>query len=166
MTPYQFPVTSSKKNLTHGAKQGASEWERMYNKAKDMLQKARQPKHGGYKTILERWHKDDNYRKYLSEIEWTAEQIIQYDELALEDHNYIATKEERTRNEKSWVLKLNEERVQGLMNQRPDFVEAKREMKRLHDERVKVIRKSKQQMCPMYNVPLCLSLDGDLQLLA
>ena len=35
-----------KKNLTHGAKHGA-------------LQKARQSKHGGYKTIWERWHKND-----------------------------------------------------------------------------------------------------------
>ena len=67
----------------------------------------------------------------------TEEQIIQYDELALEDHSYIATKEERTRNEKSWVLKLNKEGVQGPMNQRPHFVEAKREMKKLHDEHVK-----------------------------
>ena len=60
----------------------------------------------------------------------TEEQIIQNDELALEDHSYIATKEERTRNEKSWVLKLNKEGVQGPMNQRPHFVEAKREMKK------------------------------------
>ena len=61
-----------------------------------MLQKARQPKHGGYKTILERWHKDYQYRKTLSEIRWTDKQIIQYDELALEDHSHTATKEERT----------------------------------------------------------------------
>ena len=128
MTPYQLPVTSSKRNLTHGAKHGASERQRMYHEAKKMLQKARQPKHGGYKTILERWHKD--YRKSLSEIGWTEEQIIQYDEHALEDHSYIATKEERNRNDKSWALKLNKEGVRGPMNQRPDFVEAKREMKK------------------------------------
>ena len=41
-----------KKNLTHGAKRGASERQRMYFKAKEMFQKARQPKHGGYHTIL------------------------------------------------------------------------------------------------------------------
>ena len=74
-----------------------------------MLQKARQPKHGGSKTILERWHKDDKYRTSLSKLGWTEEQTIQYDELALEDHSKIATKEERDRNEKSWVLKLNHE---------------------------------------------------------
>ena len=34
--------------------------------AKEVLQKARQPKHGGYKTILEVWHKTDTYRKSLS----------------------------------------------------------------------------------------------------
>ena len=76
------------KNLTHGAKHGASERQRMYYKAKEMLQNARQPKHGDYKTILERCHKDDNYRKSLSDIGWTEEQIIQYDELALEDHSW------------------------------------------------------------------------------
>ena len=54
----------------------------------------------------------------------------------MEDHSYIATRGERDRDEKSWVLKLNEG-AQGPMNQRPDFVEAKREMKRLHDEHVK-----------------------------
>ena len=59
-----------------------------------MLRKAR-PKHGGYQTILERWHKDDTYRKSLSEIGWIEEQIFQYDELALEGQSYIATKEER-----------------------------------------------------------------------
>ena len=67
---------------------------------------------------------------------WSEEQIVQYDELALEDHSYIATSGERHRNEKSWVLKLNKEGAQGPMYQRPDFVEAKREMKRLHDEHV------------------------------
>ena len=89
-----------KKNLTHGAKHGASERQRMYNKAKETLQKARQPTHGGYKTILERWHKDDKHRKSVSDIGWSEEQIIQYDELALEDLSCIATREERTRNEK------------------------------------------------------------------
>ena len=89
------------KNFSCGAKHGASERQRMCYCGKETLQKARQPKHGGYKTILERWHKDDKYRKSLSEIVWTEEQIIQYDELALGDHSYIATREERTRNEKS-----------------------------------------------------------------
>ena len=80
-----------KESLVRGAKHGASERQRMYYKAKDMLQKARQPKHGECKTILERWHNDDKYRESLSKIGWTDEQIIQYDELAL-DHSYISTR--------------------------------------------------------------------------
>ena len=109
----------------------------MYHKAKDMLQKALQPKHGGYRKILERWHNDDKHRESLSKIGWTEEQIIQYEELALGDHSYFATREERIRNEKSWVLMLNKECVQRPKKQRPGFVEAKREMKRPHDEHVK-----------------------------
>ena len=61
----------------------------------------------------------------------TEKQIIQYDELALEDHSHIATRKERSRNEKHWVLSLNKEGVQGPLNQRLDFVEAKRELKGL-----------------------------------
>ena len=105
----------------------------MYYKAKEMLQKARQPKHGGCKTNLERWHNDDQHRKSLSNNGWTEEKFIQHDDLALEDHSYIATTEERTRNREKLVLQLNKG-VQGPMNQHPDFVEAKRELKRLHDE--------------------------------
>ena len=81
-----------------------------------MLQKARQPKHGGHKTILETWHNDDKYRESLSTIRWTEEQIILYDEFALEDHSCIATRGERDGDEKSWVLKLNKECAQGPMN--------------------------------------------------
>ena len=125
MTHHQFPVTTSKKNLTHGAKHGASERQRMNSKDKEMLKKARQPKHRGYKTILERRHTYEKYCKSLSDIGWTEEQIIQSDESALEDHSFVATREERTRNENNWVLSVNKEGVQGPLNQRPDFVEAK-----------------------------------------
>ena len=78
-----------------------------------------------------------NHRESLSKVGWTEEQIIQYDELALEDHSDIATRGERDRIEKSWALKFNKEGAQGPTNQRPDLVEANREMKRLHDEHVK-----------------------------
>ena len=50
---------------------------------------------------------------------------IQYDELALEDHSYVATKDERIGDRKGCALKLNEEGAQGPMNQRPDFADAK-----------------------------------------
>ena len=102
-----------------------------------MLQKAREPTHGGHKTIVERWQKDDKYRTSLSEIGWTEEQIFQYDKLALEDHRFSATRKERDRYESMCVLKLNEEGAQAPWTRRLDYVEAKREMERLHDEHVK-----------------------------
>ena len=74
----------------------------MYYKTHEMLKKARKHKNGGYKKNLDRWSNDDKYRKYLSDIGWTEEQIMQNDEIALEDHSYVATQEERSRNEKSW----------------------------------------------------------------
>ena len=84
-----------KKNLAHGAKHGASERQRMYHKAKEMILKARQPKHDSCKSILERWTNDEKYRKSLTDLGCAVEQIKQYDELALEDHSFSATSEER-----------------------------------------------------------------------
>ena len=82
----QFLATSSKKNPTHGARHGPSVRQTMYGKAHDMLRKARSNKNGSCKTSLERWDKDDQYRKSLSDIVWAEEQIRQYDAIALEDH--------------------------------------------------------------------------------
>ena len=39
-------------------------------------------------------------------------------EIAVEDHSYVATKQERGRNEKSWKLSLNAESIQGPLNQK------------------------------------------------
>ena len=85
----------------------------MYYKAHDILRKARKHKSGGYKTILDRWHDDDKYRKSLSDIGWTEEQISQCDAIALEDHSYVATRQEGSRNEKSWNISLNAQGIQG-----------------------------------------------------
>ena len=53
-----------------------------------MLRKARKHKSG------------DKYRKSLSDIVWAEEQIMQYDKIALEDHSFVLTLQERSRNEK------------------------------------------------------------------
>ena len=108
--------------------------------------KTRQPKHGGYKSILEIWHAYNTYRKSLSLTGWTEEQIIEYDKIALEDHSYVATKPERVQNAKHWVLRLNQDGAQQPPNPRPDFAQAKRECKRMHDEHVK---RSQQEYRPI-----------------
>ena len=74
--------------------------------AEEMLQEARQPKHEGYQSIHGRWHKDDQYRNSWSLIGWTEEQIIEHDDIALEDHSYVATKCGRIQNTKHWVLRF------------------------------------------------------------
>ena len=61
----QFEARAEERIVILSNKHGPSEWQQMYYTAKEMLHKARQPKHGGHKTILERWHKDDKYRKSL-----------------------------------------------------------------------------------------------------
>ena len=49
-------------------------------------------------SILERWHEDAQYRKSLSEIGWTEEQIMEYDKVAVENHSSVAARSERIQN--------------------------------------------------------------------
>ena len=102
-TFYQFLAVLSKKN---GARR-CQTW--TFRAAANVLQgygkfAKSQPKHGGHRSILERWHKDAQYRKSLSEIGWTWEQIIGYDKIALKDHSYVATRSEIIQNSKHWIL--------------------------------------------------------------
>ena len=55
------------KNSSRGPKHGVSERQVMFYKAKQMLQKARQCKHGSHPTILSRWSEQQGYRKSLTE---------------------------------------------------------------------------------------------------
>ena len=57
-----------------------------------------------------------------------------YNRIALEKHIYVATRAERIQKSKHWILTLIAEGPQQPLNQRPDFAQAKRECKRLHDE--------------------------------
>ena len=52
-------------------------------------------------NFLDKRHNDDKYRKSLSDIQRTEEQIIQKGEITLEDHSYMATWQERGRNHES-----------------------------------------------------------------
>ena len=54
--------------------------------------------------------------------------------IAVEKHIYIATRAERIQNSKHWILTRNAEGLQQPLHQRPDFAQAKKECKRLHDE--------------------------------
>ena len=99
-----------------------------------MLKKARQKKHGRHPTIISRWYADEEYRKSLWAVEYGEQQIMLFDRIALEKHHYTVTKAERIQNSKHWILTLNAEGPQQPLNERPDFTQAKRECKRVHDE--------------------------------
>ena len=99
-----------------------------------MLKKARQKKHGRHPTILSRWYASESYRNSLNAIGWREKHKMLYDRIALEKHIYVATRAEKIRNSKHWILTLNAEGPQQPLNQRPDFTQAERECKRLHDE--------------------------------
>ena len=99
----------------------------MYNKAKEMAQKARQEKHGSHSSILARWKNDYEYRNSLSLVGWTEHHKLLFDRTALENHSYVATQAERIGNSKHWRLTLNQEGAQQPLHQRPDFAQAKRE---------------------------------------
>ena len=116
-----------------------------------MLRKARKHTSGGYKTILERWHDDDKYRKSLSDIGWTEEQIIQCGAIALEGHSYVATLQE-SRNGKSLNISLNSEGTQGPLNQRSDSIEAKQTCKRLCDEHTAITGDGNKPIPPAQQV--------------
>ena len=91
--------------------------------------------HGRHPSILSRWYASESYRNSLYAIGWKEEEdIMLFDRCAFEKHTYVATRAERIQNSKHWILTLNAEGPQQPLNQRPDFAQAKRECKRLHDE--------------------------------
>ena len=96
-----------------------------------MLRKA---KKRNFPTILARWQEQESYRSSLKNYDIGEQEVIIYDRLALERHDYTATKAERMRYSQNWVLTLNAEGKQPPRQLRPDYEEAKRECQRLQDE--------------------------------
>ena len=66
------------------------------------------------------------------------EAVIEYDNVALEDHSCTAKSEERRRNENSWKLSSNAEGAHGPMDQRDDFKDAKEICERPYHERTAI----------------------------
>ena len=100
------------KNSSRGPKHGASERQVMFLKAKQMLKKARQSKHGNHPTILSRWYDQEEYRKSLAEHKLREKEVMLFDRIALERHDYTATRAERLQNAKHWILRLNADEPQ------------------------------------------------------
>ena len=63
-------------------------------KAKDMFRKA---KKRGFPTILAIWQEPESYRSSVKDHDIGEQEVSIYDRLALERHDYTATKAERMR---------------------------------------------------------------------
>ena len=90
------------------------------------------------KTIFERIHdrfqRDPVYRESQLKIGWTEQKCIEWDELAIEDHTYRLTPEEKRRNQGQWCLTLNKSGKNATMRLRSDFRAAVTIKNRLHGE--------------------------------
>ena len=75
-------------------------------KTHDMLKKAAEHK---CSTILGKVVQRRSLPQFFVWIGWNEDTVQAHDKIALEDHSYTATREERSRNEKSWKLSLNAE---------------------------------------------------------
>ena len=103
----------------------------MYYAAHNAARKAKKKK---CKSILDRLLKSPRYRKSQTDIGWDEEVCARYDATAAEDHFYIATQAERSRNENSCKLVLNTSGKNGPVDQRDDYQEAERTNQRLYEE--------------------------------
>ena len=136
-----------KKNSTRGAKHGQSQRQIMFFKAKEMLKKARQAKHGGHPTILSRWYAEESYRCSLAEHNIGEREVILYDRIALERYDYTATRAERLQKAKHWVLRLNADGPKKTLRQRSEFVGALKHSLKMQDAH---LAETKQTMIPIH----------------
>ena len=117
-----------KENSSHEVKHGPSERQKMHYQARPMLEKARQGKHGRHPTILSRWYADNVSHR----VEKNTTQRCTTDS----PWRSTSTPQQELREFKiRSILTLNADGgTQHSLNQRPEFAQAKRESKRLHDE--------------------------------
>ena len=119
-----IPSFVIKKNSRRGPKHGVSERQVMFHRAKQMLKKARQAKHGNHPTKLSRWYEQEGYRKSLAEHNIGEKELMLFDRIALERHDYTATRAERLQNAKHWILRLIADGPQKPLRKRQDFADA------------------------------------------
>ena len=83
-------------------------------------------------TFLERFQTAFLYWESLTNVSWD-ESVMTHDDIAREDHSYNATREESSRNERSWRLALNAEGAQGPLDQRDDYKQAKETSNKMYE---------------------------------
>ena len=101
-----------------------SERQVMFFKAKQMLKKARQRKHGSHPTILSRWYEQEGYRKSLAKHNVGEKEVMLFDSITLEKHDYTASRDERLQNAKYWIFLGMMMGFKSPLRQRPEFAVA------------------------------------------
>ena len=124
----QYPITSSKRARPMGDATGI--WNGRESTIQPMSLPERRRKKGST-SILDRFLNCPIYRRSQMDIGWTEDHCARLDEIAAEDHSYIAAAAERARRENTWVLVLNSS---GPMNRRENYQEAKKTCQRLYQE--------------------------------
>ena len=143
-----IPGFVSKKHSSRGPKHDASERQLMLFKAKEMLKKARQSKHGGHPTILARWYAQEGNRRSLAEHNIGEKEITLYDRIALERREHTATRAEPFQSVKHWVLRLNADGPQKPLRQRPVFADALKQCLKMQDAHLAETQQSLRPIRP------------------
>ena len=87
-----------------------------------------------FKSIHDRFLRDQVYRESQLLIGWTEHKCTEIDELAKQNHTYHLSTEEFKRYQGQWYLTLNKSGKNGPMRLRPDFRAAVSLKNRLHRE--------------------------------
>ena len=66
----------------------------MFYKAKQMLKKARQGKHGNHPTIFSRWYEQEGHLKSLAEHNIDEKEVMLVDHISLERHDDTANQQD------------------------------------------------------------------------
>ena len=107
------------KKSSRGPKHCVSERQVMFCKAKQMLKKARQGKHGNHPTILSRWYEQEGYRKVIGGAQcWRKGSHAFPIASLLKDTTF------QIRELNGWILHLNVDGRQKPLRQRPEFAVA------------------------------------------
>ena len=126
-----------KKVRHHGARHGTTEAQKHYHIAFNAWKRCRKRVDGQeehYEGIHDRFLRDQVYRESQLKIGWTEQKCIEWDELAIEDHTYRLTPEEKRRNQGQWYLTLNRSGKNAPMRLRSDLRAAVTTKNRLHRE--------------------------------
>ena len=118
------------------------------DKAKQRLKKARQKKHGSRPTVISRWYADGDYGTSLAEHNIGEKEVMLFDRIAFERHDFSATKAERLQNAKHWILRLNADGPQKPLRQRPEFAVALKQCLKMQDAHVVETQQSLRPIRP------------------